>query len=169
MADKRDFEAMAKRRQRGVKLLNRGVPQAEVARRLGVKRQSVHAWAVAHRGRELSLTARSPGRAPKLSPEQHPQVIELLLAGPQAAGFATPLWTLERLATALRRHLGVRYHRSSVFRLLDQLGWSCQRPTGRARERKEEEITHWKRVKWPRIKKKPETKSAPSSSSTKAA
>jgi hypothetical protein len=48
------------------------------------------------------------------------------------------------------------------------VGWSCQRPTGRARERKEEEITHWKRVKWPWIKKMPKRKGAPSSSSTKA-
>jgi transposase len=168
MVGKRDFEAMAKRRQRGVKLLTKGVAQAEIARRLGVKRQSVHSWAVAHRQRELSLSARSPGRVPKLRPEQHPQVIELLLAGPQAAGFATPLWTLDRVAMALRRRLGVHYHRSSIFRLLGQVGWSCQRPTGRARERKEAEITHWKRVKWPWIKKMPKRKGAPSSSSTKA-
>ena len=160
---------MAERRQRGVKLLGQGLAQAEVARRLGVTRQSVHEWAVARRERELSLTARSPGPAPKLRVEEHPRVIKLLLAGPEAAGFATPLWTLERLATALRRQFGVRYHRSSVFRLLEQLGWSCQRPTGRARERKEEEIAHWKLVKWPRIKKKPKPKGAPSFLSTKAA
>src|SRR6266705_245076 len=119
MATKRDFAGMAKRRQRGVKLLAKGMAQAEVARRLGVTRQSAHEWAVALRRQELSLTARLPGPSPKLRPEQHPQVIELLLAGPEATGFATPLWTLERLATALRRQLGVRYHRSSVFRLLD--------------------------------------------------
>jgi hypothetical protein len=41
------------------------------------------------------------------------------------------------------------------------MGWSCQRPTGRARERKEEEIARWKRVEWPRIKKKPKKKGAP--------
>lgn len=169
MAKTRDFTEMAKRRQRGVKLLEKGLAQAEVARRLGVTRQSVHEWAVAFRLRELSLTARSPGPAPKLPPDRLPQVVELLLAGPEAAGFATPLWTLERLATVLRRQFGVRYHRSSVFRLLEQLGWSCQRPTGRARERDENEIAQWKRVEWPRIKKKPKPKGAPSFLSTKAA
>jgi transposase len=33
---------------------------------------------------------------------------------------------------------GVRYHETHVWRILRQLGWSCQRPTGRALERDEE-------------------------------
>jgi hypothetical protein len=53
----------------------------------------------------------------------------------------------------IHRQFGVRYHRDHIGRLLGQMGWSCQRPTGRARERKEEEIVRWKRVEWPRIKK----------------
>ena len=50
---------------------------------------------------------------------------------------------------------GVRYHAAHVWRILRQLGWSCQRPTGRALERDEEAIRYWKKVAWPRIKKKP--------------
>jgi transposase len=97
------------------------------------------------------------------------QLGELLKAGPQAHGYATALWTTERIARLIQRQFGVRYHRDHVGRLLGQMGWSCQRPTGRARERKEEEIARWKRVEWPRIKKKPKQKGARSSSSTKAA
>ena len=79
------------------------------------------------------------------------------------------MWTTERIARLIQRQFGVRYHRDHVGRLLGQMGWSCQRPTGRARERKEAEIARWKRVEWPRIKKKPKKKGAPSSSSTRAA
>ena len=48
---------------------------------------------------------------------------------------------------------GVRYHEAHVWRILRQLGWSCQRPTGRALERDEEAIRYWKRVRWPQLKK----------------
>jgi len=89
------------------------------------------------------------------------QLAEHLQNGPQAHGYATALWTTERIARLIHRQFGVRYHRDHVGRLLGQMGWSCQRPTGRARERKEEEIARWKRVEWPRIKKKPKKNGAP--------
>jgi hypothetical protein len=47
----------------------------------------------------------------------------------------------------------VRFHEDHVWRILRKLGWSCQRPTGRALERDEAAIWHWKMVAWPRIKK----------------
>jgi hypothetical protein len=55
----------------------------------------------------------------------------------------------------------VRYHEAHVWRILRQLGWSCQRPTGRALERDEEAIRYWKRVRWPRLKKKRAASGAP--------
>ena len=68
----------------------------------------------------------------------------------------------------IEHQCGVRYHEAHVWRILRQLGWSCQRPTGRALERDEEAIRYWKRVRWPRLKKKRSASGAPSSSSTKA-
>ena len=44
---KRDFDALEKRRFAAHKLLTAGVHQSEVARRLGVHRQSVSRWAAA--------------------------------------------------------------------------------------------------------------------------
>jgi transposase len=41
-----------------------------------------------------------------------------------------------------------------VYRLLQKLGWSCQRPVGQALERDERAIRRWKRQRWPDIKKK---------------
>jgi transposase-like protein len=48
------------------------------------------------------------------------------------------------------------------------LGWSCQRPTGRAPERDEEKIRRWKQKRWPEIKKKLKTSDGQSFSSMKA-
>ena len=42
---RRDFEALEGRRMEAAKLLKQGVSQSEVARRLGVHRQSVIRWA----------------------------------------------------------------------------------------------------------------------------
>jgi hypothetical protein len=44
---------------------------------------------------------------------------------------------------------------------LCSLGWSCQRPTGRARQRDEAAIRRWKQVRWPQIKKKPSRSAEP--------
>jgi transposase len=161
---------MEERRLKGARLLKAGVSQTEVARQFGVTRQSVHEWAkvMATRG-EKGLIRVPTGRKSRLNVVQLAQLAVLLQHGPQAHGYATALWTTERIAKLIHRQFGVRYHRDHVGRLLGQMGWSCQRPTGRARERKEEEIIRWKRVEWPRIKKKPKQKGALSSSSTKAA
>jgi len=162
MSKRRDYEHMEERRLEGARLLEGGVSQAEVARQLGVKRQSVHEWAkiMAAQG-EKGLVSVPTGRKPQLNAVQLAQLAEHLQNGPQAHGYATALWTTERIAKVIHRQFGVRYHRDHVGRLLGQMGWSCQRPTGRARERKEEEIVRWKRVEWPRIKKKPRQKGAP--------
>ena len=62
----------------------------------------------------------------------------------------------------------MRYHEAHVWRILRRLGWSCQRPSGKALERDEQAIREWKKVEWPRIKKKPSARSGRSSSSTRA-
>src|SRR5271155_3211393 len=168
MSNRRDYEQMEERRLQGARLLVEGVSQAEVARELGVKRQSVHEWAkvMAAQG-EKGLVRVPTGRKPRLNSVQLGQLADHLQKGPQAHGYATALWTTERIAKLIYRQFGVRYHRDHVGRLLGHMGWSCQRPAGRARERKEEEIVRWKQVEWPRIKKKPKKKGAPQSSSTK--
>ena len=161
MSKSRDYVSMEERRLQGGRLLEEGVSQAEVARQLGVKRQSVHEWAkVLTTHGEKGLARVPTGRKPRLNAVQLTQLAEHLQSGPQAHGYSTALWTTERIAKLIHRQFGVRYHRDHVGRLLGQMGWSCQRPTGRARERKEGDISRWKRVEWPRIKKKPKKKGA---------
>jgi len=100
--------------------------------------------------------------------QQQEQLIGRLLAGPEELGHETPLWTCNRVGQLLQGEFGVGYHSGDVWKLLRQLNWSPQRPLGRALERNEETIDHWKRKTWPDIKKKPKKKGARSSSSTKA-
>jgi len=56
----------------------------------------------------------------------------------------------------------VRYHEGHVWKILVGLGWSPQRPEGRARERNEEQIRHWKKNVWPALKKSAPGRAYPS-------
>jgi transposase len=154
---KRDFNALEKRRFAAVKLLDAGVHQSEVARRLGVHRQSVSRWAIAARqkGRDSLRQAGRAGRLPRLSLSQKEALKAALVKGPQAYGYATSLWTIGRVAALIKEQTGCDYHPGHVWRILRALGWSSQRPVGRALERDEAAIAHWKKKQWPAIKKKP--------------
>lgn len=161
---------MEQRRLQAAKLFARGKGPREVARLLKVQRQSAHDWQ--RRWRDGGTAAlRSTGAAGpkrKLSATQQAEIAAAVVAGPQAQGHATAVWTLPRVAQLIEQRTGQRYHPGHVWRVLRELGFSCQEPTRRAIERDEPAITHWKRVTWPRLKKKPGAKVAPSSSSTRA-
>jgi transposase len=168
---RRDFDALEKRRFEAIRLFEEeGLKQAEIARRLKVVRQSVARWVAQYRnqGQEgLQKTGRA-GRKPLLNPNDLQRLEQLLERGPEALGYETPLWTCPRVAHLIEEEFGVRYHEGHVWKILVALGWSPQRPIGRARERNEQQIRNWKRKTWPAIKKKPARKAGRSSSSTRA-
>lgn len=139
------------------RLLKRGLCPAEVARRLGVHRQSVGRWQrhLEQAGPAGLKQAGRAGRKPRLSADDLVRLEEALVEGPRIWGYTTELWTTQRVADLIHHLCGVRYHRDHVGRVLGQMGWSCQRPVGRAKERNEAALRRWKRVEWPRIKKKP--------------
>ena len=167
---RRDFDALEARRLEAARLLRTGLNEAEVARQVGVHRQSVNRWArqLVIAGRTGLKKAGRAGRKPKLSAAALRKVEHGLQRGPEALGFDTSLWTAWRVAVLIEDTCGVQYHPGHVWRLLKQLGWSCQRPTGRALERDEAAIRHWKRVRWPAVKKTLRPKGKRSSSSTRA-
>jgi transposase len=70
----------------------------------------------------------------------------------ESSGLRNRLWTASRVAHLIEEECGVRYHASQAWRILRQLGWSCQRPVGRALERNENKIRWWKQKRWPEIK-----------------
>ncbi|MCH8316166.1 MAG: winged helix-turn-helix domain-containing protein [Planctomycetes bacterium] len=72
-----------------------------------------------------------------------------------------------RIAKLIERKFGVGYHVDHLPRLLRGLGFSCQKPTRRAKERDAEAIRRWVAVDRPRIKKRRRVSGPTSSSSTK--
>jgi transposase len=166
---RRDFGGMDRRRKRAARMFEGGASQAEVARGLEVSRQSVSRWYADWQagGTEALKGAGRAGRMPRLSDAQLRQVDRALRQGPQAHGFVTDLWTLDRVAQVIEAETGVRYHPGHVWKLLrDKLGWSRQRPARRAVERDDEAIARWVAEDWPRIKRGPADAEPGSSSKT---
>jgi len=156
MAQKRDHAQLEKRRLRAARLFEKKVPVPEVVRRVGVARQVAYRWHQAwEAGGEAALTSKgSAGPKARITPSQTEQIVAALLKGPGAQGYKTQLWTLPRVAALIQTLTGIRYHPGHVWRILGNLGFSCQRPERRAIERDEEAIRQWKRAKWPALKKK---------------
>jgi transposase len=142
-------------------MLLQGYSVSEVASAVGASEPSVRRWRIAVREGGLKALQAKPhrGKRPQLDAAQHQELVEILLTGPRAAGFANDLWTCPRVAHVIERRFGVRYHPSHVWKLLRNLGWSCQKPERRARERDEEAIRRWRKRDWPRIKKERRAKS----------
>jgi transposase len=152
------------------RLLQQGLSEAEVARRVGVHRQSVNRWArrLADGGRPALKRAPRTGRRPQLSAVDLKGIRQGLKRGPEALGYRTGLWTAWRVADLIERECGVKYSTVQAWRVLRALGWTPQRPTGRALERNEPAIRRWKRERWPELKKTLKNKDKRSSSWTKA-
>lgn len=161
---KRDFKELEARRRKGMQMLARGVAQAEVARVLEVSRQTASTWDAKRLADRQSWRGKTLGRPSGLDTTQHASVAKMLLAGAVANGFPTELWTLPRVAMLIKREFGLSYSTVHVWRLLRQLGFSSQRPTGRAAQRDEQAIQRWKAKRWPWLKKKRSESGAPSSS-----
>jgi transposase len=144
------------RRLRAMTLLEQQFSQSEVARQLGVTPAAVSQWVKARcrDGPEALKAKIHPGPKPKLAVRQLKRLEKLLLRGPTRHGFATDLWTLPRIAELIRRTFGVHYDPSGVWHVLVRMGWSCQKPERRARERDEKAVNKWRNDTWPNIKKR---------------
>ena len=167
---KRDRKKLERRRLQAARLLQQGVHEAEVARRVGAHRQSVNRWAkqLAQGGETALKRAPRAGRPPQLSPADRRRIVQGLERGPQALGYRSSLWTAWRVADLIERECGVKYSTVHAWRVLRALGWTPQRPARRALERNEPAIRRWKRVRWPELKKTPKSEAKPSSLWTKA-
>jgi transposase len=101
-AVRRNFSGLERRRMEAARLLRDGVWQAEVARRVGVRPQSVGEWAKKiRRGGMWALKAGRLGRPRKLHQEQLRRVEKQLERGPQM--MRRRKWTVWRVGELIER------------------------------------------------------------------
>src|SRR5262245_45255853 len=131
------LEQLEERRLEAGRLLRPGrLPQAQIARRLGVSRMAVSHWAKQLSDSPGGLAALrrrpKPGRPPRLTDQQWQDLLDVLTQGAMRSGFATERWTLPRIRTVIERHFGVAYHVDYLSVRLRDLGWTAQIPAVRA-------------------------------------
>lgn len=124
------------RRRRAAEYFQTGKSLAETARLVGVSLSSVKRWRRAWKeGGIKALAAKPhPGTPSKLTNVQKEGLVEILLAGPLAAGYRTDLWTCAHIAEVVRKKFRVKYHPGHLSRFLHGLGFSPQKPRQVARE-----------------------------------
>ena len=148
---------LEQRRRKAIALLKQGCGVRETARLIGASPSTVTEWRKAYekQGEAFFQAHSPPGRPPGLSQKHKKKLEKLLLKSARKNGYGTKLWTLQRVAEVIEKHFGIAYESSSVWHILKDMGWSCQKPQKRARERDEQAIVAWRKKDWPRIKKSP--------------
>lgn len=142
-----------------------------LAAELDVTRGSINRWIqwFEAMGTDGLLTGKAPGNAPKVNEAQRAELAALIEAGPQAAGFTSGLWTGPMIGDLIRKRFGVTLHNHSVPRMLNQMGFSVQRPRKRLVRADAEKQAVWLKVRLPALKKKRPPVVASFSSKTKQA
>jgi transposase len=148
------------RRQRsGLALLTAGLTVKQVARRMRTTERTIYRWkAIGLSGantqvHKVSVESDLRGRPSRLTQEQLVQLACELKRGALAQGYEEDYWTLERIGALIWSLFKVRYQPSGVWHVMQRIGWSSQLPQRVSSQRDDEQIAHWKRYIWPRIKK----------------
>jgi transposase len=129
----------------------------DLATEAGVTRGSINRWLQWYEagGVQGLVTGKAPGPAPKLSEAQQVELGELIDAGPQVAGYTSGVWTGPMIGDLIEQRFGVRYHNHHIPRMLNDLGFSVQRPRKRLARADLNAQATWLRETFPAIKKKP--------------
>jgi len=120
-------------------------------------------------GYDALLEGCRSGRPSRLSATQRVALDDIVESGPVAYGLDTGIWTSPMIARVIEEEFGISYHPGHVRKLLDQMGFSVQRPKRLLAKADPDEQDRWRRRTYPNIKKKPKGKAGASSSPTKQA
>lgn len=156
MRPKGSAQELERRRQRAMALVfTYDYTQAAAAEAVGVTVRTLQKWVAAYRshGKDGIAPSETPGRPPALDEKDLSKLERFLLKGARAYGFDNDLWTSERVGTVIEEKFGYSFHRGHVWRILQSMGWSPQKPERRAFERDEDEIEKFVKVEWKKIVK----------------
>lgn len=148
-------ETKEKRRFKAAKLFKKGIPQAEVARRLGVTPAAVHGWyhTWETQGTKGLRSKGHPGFSSQFTDSDRKKMKRAILQGAKKFGYETDLWTLERIGAVMKRVTGKSFGHTWIWSIVLSLGFTSQKPERRSKERDEQAIQDWQRHTFPRFKK----------------
>ena len=144
-------------RVRAVQRVQAGESPEVVIKTLGFSRACIYNWLARYRagGWHGLRTGQRSGRPKKLIGSQIKWVYQTVRdKDPRQLKFTFALWTRAMVADVIKRQFGLKLSLTSVGRLLNQLGFSVQKPLYRAYQRNPELVTQWKQQVFPQIQKR---------------
>jgi transposase len=142
-----------------VSMSKQGYPQSAIAKAVGLRQSRISQLLNAyHKSPDSFLDNRYQGKPPKLDADMASRLEELLEAGAEAYGFQGDVWTGARVQLAIKETFGVSYHVHYVPRLLENMGFTLQKPQLVDSRQSPEKMEGWRSEKLPAIKKKPKRK-----------
>jgi len=141
---------------KAVKAVVTGKSQVEVAKIFGITRQALGKWINKYReDGAKSLKAKKQGR-PKggtLLPWQAAQIVRTIQdKTPEQLKFPFYLWTRESIALLIEKRFEIKLSIWTVGRYLARWGFTPQKPLRRAYEQKPEQVKHWHKIEYPKIR-----------------
>ena len=143
-------------RTRGIKAVQNGESPEVVANVLGINRTTIYDWLSLYRGGgwDALKAGKRGGRKPKLNGKMLKWIYTTVTMGdPLQFKFAFALWTRQMIASLIEKKFGIKLSKTSVGRLLDQLGITAQRPLWRAYQQNPQAVDKWLEEEFPAIKR----------------
>jgi transposase len=112
------------RRAKGLQMLRAGISQADVARRLGVTRATVHVWSLRISLAEMAPPLLRRGPTPGMADSECRRLRRMLRELPITRGKPP---TLEAIRQLIMTEFGLSYSRSQISRIAKGTGWDIRR------------------------------------------
>lgn len=137
----------------GVKMVIGGESPEVVIKSLGMTRGCIYKWLAAYNegGIEALRAKKLFGRPPTLLPNQVKWIFRTVQRDPRQLKFPFALWTSKMVAQALYEKFGVRLCKSSMCRIMRNLGLTPQKPLHRAIQQSPQAVEKWKQEVFPSI------------------
>lgn len=150
-----DRIALERRRYKAIGMHNKGLSQYRIAKKLGVSFEAVSKWVEIYKDKGLKglKTKGKPGPKAQISKNDLKKLRRCILNGPKKMGYDTDVWTLSRISRAIKDISKVSIKTTQTWRVVISLGFSCQKPKVRSKQRNEAIIKEWRLRKFPELKK----------------
>jgi transposase len=161
-----DAAAQLELRRVAVRMVLAGKTRIEAAAAVGVDRHAVGAWVTAvERSGEAALAGgkrgRRPGEQQALSAAVQRKLKRLIAKKcPDDLGLPCALWTREAVGLLIERESGVRLSKTTIGSYLRSWNYTAQRPSRRAKERRQPKVRRWLKRTYPRIVERARTEGA---------
>ena len=133
-----------------------GLSSGEIAAILQAPRSKVSQWLSDYEefGPEALLEGQRSGRPALLSEQEKLALGAIIDEGPLKYGFASGVWNAPMIGRVITEEFDIEYTSRHVRRVLEELGFSVQRPKRVLARANLAEQKRWRRYTYPSLKKK---------------